>query len=120
MLHFLGALLFKSAHGTRSSHASSKSSSEAAPQPQLRFGRFSLGTAAPLEKFVNDVVSYLKAEAHAASLRLRRSDLPQAGLARAYARGDPFRTIASLELLGVLVSLVVLVPVEERCGDAYE
>ena len=36
----------------------------------------------------------------------------------AYARGEPFRTIASLELLGTLVSLVLLVPVEDRRGDA--
>ena len=36
----------------------------------------------------------------------------------AFARGEPFRTIAALELLGTLVSLVVLVPVSERKGDA--
>ena len=47
------------------------------------------------------------------SLALTRATAPWA-----YARGDPFRTIASLELLGALVSLVVLVPVSERRGDA--
>jgi hypothetical protein len=36
----------------------------------------------------------------------------------AFARGEPFRTIASLELLGTLVSLVVLVPEADRRGDA--
>ena len=36
----------------------------------------------------------------------------------AYARGEPFRTIAALELLGTLVSLVVLVPEVNRRGDA--
>ena len=46
------------------------------------------------------------------SLTLTRATAPWA-----YARGDPFRTIASLELLGSLVSLVLLVPVEERRGD---
>ena len=35
----------------------------------------------------------------------------------AYARGDPFRTIAALELLGTLVSLVVLVPEVNQRGD---
>ena len=46
------------------------------------------------------------------SITLTRASAPWA-----YARGDPFRTIASLELLGSLVSLVLLVPVEERRGD---
>ena len=36
----------------------------------------------------------------------------------AFARGDPFRTIAALELMGTLVSLVVLVPNEPRKCDA--
>ena len=35
----------------------------------------------------------------------------------AYARGDPFRTMAALELLGTLVSLVVLVPEVNQRGD---
>ena len=52
-------------------------------------------------------------EAEWFSLTLTRATAPWA-----YARGDPFRTIASLELLGTLVSLVLLVPVEERRGDA--
>ena len=47
------------------------------------------------------------------SLTLTRATAPWA-----YARGDPFRTIASLELLGSLVSLVLLVPVEDRRSDA--
>jgi hypothetical protein len=47
------------------------------------------------------------------SLVLTRATAPWA-----FARGEPFRTIASLELLGTLVSLVVLVPVTERKGDA--
>ena len=47
------------------------------------------------------------------SLVLTRATAPWA-----FARGDPFRTIAALELLGTLVSLVVLVPVEKRKGDA--
>ena len=46
------------------------------------------------------------------SLTLTRATAPWA-----YARGDPFRTIASLELLGSLVSLVLLVPVEDRRSD---
>ena len=52
-------------------------------------------------------------EAEWFSLTLTRASAPWA-----YARGDPFRTIASLELLGALVSLVVLIPEEERRGDA--
>ena len=46
------------------------------------------------------------------SLTLTRATAPWA-----YARGDPFRTIAALELFGVLVSLVVLVPVVQRAGE---
>ena len=46
------------------------------------------------------------------SITLTRATAPWA-----YARGDPFRTIASLELLGSLVSLVLLVPVEDRRCD---
>ena len=51
-------------------------------------------------------------EAEWFSLTLTRASAPWA-----YARGDPFRTIAALELLGVLVSLVVLVPVGRRGGE---
>ena len=47
------------------------------------------------------------------SLTLTRATAPWA-----YARGEPFRTIAALELLGTLVSLVVLVPEVNRRGDA--
>ena len=47
------------------------------------------------------------------ALELTRATAPWA-----FARGEPFRTIASLELLGTLVSLVVFVPVTERKGDA--
>ena len=36
---------------------------------------------------------------------------------RAHARGEPFRTISALELLGTLKCLVVLVPEVERRGD---
>ena len=46
------------------------------------------------------------------ALELTRATAPWA-----FARGEPFRTIASLELLGTLVSLVVLVPLSERRGD---
>ena len=46
------------------------------------------------------------------SLVLTRATAPWA-----FARGEPFRTIASLELLGTLVSLVILVLVTERKGD---
>jgi hypothetical protein len=47
------------------------------------------------------------------SITLTRATAPWA-----YARGDPFRTIASLELLGSLVGLVLLVPMEDRRSDA--
>ena len=47
------------------------------------------------------------------SVTLTRATAPWA-----FARGEPFRTIASLELLGTLVSLMVLVPEVERRGDA--
>ena len=47
------------------------------------------------------------------ALELTRATAPWA-----FARGEPFRTIASLELLGTLVSLVVFVPITERKGDA--
>ena len=47
------------------------------------------------------------------SLTLTRATAPWA-----YSRGEPFRTIAALELLGTLVSLVVLVPPIQRRGGA--
>ena len=47
------------------------------------------------------------------ALELTRATVPWA-----FARGELFRTIASLELLGTLVSLVVFVPITERKGDA--
>ena len=47
------------------------------------------------------------------SVELTRATAPWA-----FARGDPFRTIASLELIGVLIGLVVLVPEQSRRGDA--
>ena len=47
------------------------------------------------------------------SLTLTRATAPWA-----YSKGDPFRTIASLALLGSLVSLILLVPVEERRYDS--
>ena len=46
------------------------------------------------------------------SVTLTRATAPWA-----YARGEPFRTIASLELLGSLVSLMVLVPERAAKGD---
>ena len=46
------------------------------------------------------------------SVQLTRSSAPWA-----FARGEPFRTIASLELLGALVGLVVLVPEGKSRGD---
>ena len=52
-------------------------------------------------------------EAEWFSVTLTRATAPWA-----FARGDPFRTIAALELLGTLVSLVVLVPNEPRRSDA--
>ena len=52
-------------------------------------------------------------EAPQFSITLTRATAPWA-----YARGDPFRTIASLKLLGSLVSLVLLVFVEERRGES--
>ena len=47
------------------------------------------------------------------SVTLTRATAPWA-----FARGDPFRTIAALELMGTLVSLVVLVPNEPRKSDS--
>ena len=47
------------------------------------------------------------------ALELTRATAPWA-----FARGEPFRTIASLELLGTLVSLVVFYPETDRKGDA--
>ena len=47
------------------------------------------------------------------SVSLTRSNAPWA-----FARGEPFRTIASLELLASLVGLMVLVPEGEGKGDA--
>ena len=47
------------------------------------------------------------------SLTLTRATAPWA-----YARGEPFQIIAALELLGTLVSLVVLVPAIQRRGGA--
>ena len=41
--------------------------------------------------------------------RLTRATAPWA-----YGKGEPFRAIAALELLGTLVSLMVLVPLSER------
>ena len=53
------------------------------------------------------------AEAPWFSVQLTRSTAPWA-----FARGEPFRTIASLELLGTLVGLMVLVPEGEGfCGE---
>ena len=52
-------------------------------------------------------------EAEWFSVTLTRATAPWA-----FARGEPFRTIASLELLRTLVSLVVLVPEADRRGDA--
>ena len=46
------------------------------------------------------------------SVQLTRVNAPWA-----FARGEPFRTIASLELLGALVSLIVLVPEGDMKGD---
>ena len=45
-------------------------------------------------------------------------ELTRATASWAFSRGEPFRTIAALELMGTLVSLVVLVPEVERRGDA--
>ena len=45
-------------------------------------------------------------------------ELTRATAPWAYAKGEPFRAIAALELLGTLVSLMVLVPVAERRGEA--
>ena len=47
------------------------------------------------------------------SLELTRATAPWA-----FARGEPFRTIASLELLGSLVGLMVLVPMSAAKGDS--
>merc|ERR1739841_443994 len=46
------------------------------------------------------------------AVKLTRANAPWA-----FARGEPFRTIASLELLGALVGLMVLVPEGEARGD---
>jgi hypothetical protein len=46
------------------------------------------------------------------ALTLTRATAPWA-----FARGEPFRTIAALELLGTLVSLTVLMPIAEARGD---
>ena len=46
------------------------------------------------------------------SVRLNKRTAPWA-----FARGEPFRTIASLELLGVLLSVMVLLPLQEYQKD---
>ena len=52
-------------------------------------------------------------DAECFSVTLTRATAPWA-----YARGEPFRTIAALELLGTLVSLVALVPAIQRRGGS--
>ena len=52
-------------------------------------------------------------EAEWFAVRLNRRNAPWA-----FARGEAFRTIASLELLGVLASVMVLLPAEETSAEA--
>ena len=44
--------------------------------------------------------------------------LTKATAPRAFSRGEPFRIIAALELLGTLVSLIVLMPEVEARGES--
>ncbi|KAH8058142.1 ATP-binding cassette sub-family D [Aureococcus anophagefferens] len=65
-------------------------------------------------------IAYGTAEAHAASLRLRRSDLPLAGLERSYARDDHVIALALARTLPAGVVLLALRNVDVTTPDGRE